>query len=101
MRSNNCFVAVTKSLLNTYGCNLQIPSEPYSKTEVNGKFKIMQTWDEKLNDRESPEFKEMANTITRGIEEMLEADENLSGQADFEVEILGFKYGVVDIRIVC
>ena len=33
------------------------PVEKFSKTEINGKFKIMGEWDEKLSDPESEEFK--------------------------------------------
>ena len=51
------------------------PVEKFSKTEVNGKFKIMQPWDERLKDPESEEFKSYSETITRGIEEMLAQDE--------------------------
>ena len=51
----------------------------------------MGEWDEKLSDPESEEFKSYSETITRGIEEMLAQDENLSEQADFTVTIVGFR----------
>ena len=53
----------------------------------------MGEWDEKLNDPESEEFKSYSETITRGIEDMLAQDENLSEQADFTVTIVGFRLG--------
>jgi len=71
------------------------PVEKFSKTEINGKFKIMGEWDEKLSDPESEEFKSYSETITRGIEEMLAQDETLTEQADFTVSIVGFRQGSV------
>ena len=68
------------------------PVEKFSKTEINGKFKIMGQWDERLNDPESEEFKSYSETITRGIEEMLAEDDTLTEQADFNVTIVGFRF---------
>ena len=68
------------------------PVEKFSKTEVNGKFKIMQQWDERLSDPESEEFKAYSETITRGIEDMLSQDETITEQADFTVTIVGFRF---------
>ena len=68
------------------------PIEKFSKTEINGKFKIMQQWDERLKDPESEEFKSYSETITRGIEEMLAQDEALTEQANFTVTIVGFRF---------
>ena len=68
------------------------PIEKFSKTEVNGKFKIMEQWDERLKDPESEEFKSYSETITRGIEEMLAQDETLTEQANFTVTIVGFRF---------
>lgn len=68
------------------------PVEKFSKTEVNGKFKIMRQWDERLNDPESEEFKSYSETITRGIEDMLAQDETFTEQADFNVTIVGFRF---------
>merc|ERR1712241_1438681 len=64
-------------------------------TEINGKFKIMGEWNEKLSDPESEEFKSYSETITRGIEEMLAQDETLTEQADIKVTIVGFRKGSI------
>ena len=69
-----------------------VPSEPvYATNEVNGKFKIMEEWSEDLKDPKSRHYLHMSETITRGIQELLEKDEELMEKADFDVTILGFK----------
>jgi len=63
----------------------------YDANEVNGKFKITnEHWSEDLNDPESEHYQHMAETISRGIYELLE-EGDLTNHADFNVTILGFR----------
>jgi hypothetical protein len=70
----------------------EVAQEPiYNKNEVNGKFKITsEHWDENLDDPNSVEYRKMSETVTRGIEELLEK-QGLAEKASFNVTILGFK----------
>lgn len=63
----------------------------YQENVINGKFKIMNSWDDSLTNPNSDAFKELAKTITRGLEEILLSNDELSNHVDFKVEIVGFK----------
>ncbi|TRY69316.1 hypothetical protein TCAL_09878, partial [Tigriopus californicus] len=67
----------------------------YQENVINGKFKIMNSWDDALNNPGSDAFKDLAKTITRGLEEILLSNDELSNHVDFKVEIIGFKKGSV------
>ena len=70
----------------------EVSSEPaYDSTEVNGKFKIMDEFTPELEDPASPKYQELSANIIRGIEELLEKDDEMKQQADYTVTILGFK----------
>ena len=44
-----------------------------------------------LEDPASPKYQELSANIIRGIEELLEKDDEMKQQADYTVTILGFK----------
>ena len=74
----------------------EVSTEPtYESNEINGKFKIMADFSDELNDPSSPMYQEMSSDIIRGIEELLEQDDQMKEQADYTVTILGFKYAIL------
>ncbi len=65
---------------------------PYETNEVNGKFRITsEQWNERLNDPNTIEYQELSETLKTGLREMLEEDETLKEQADFDVDIVKFR----------
>ena len=65
---------------------------PYQENEVNGKFRVTsEKWNDNLADANSKEFKTLAETMKKGLYEMLAAEKSLTDQADFEIDIIGFK----------
>ena len=64
----------------------------YKENEIHAKFRITsQEWNDALNDPESEEYQEMANTVEQGIMEMLHEDESFTEQAKFKVTIESFR----------
>lgn len=63
--------------------------QKYEENEVHGKFRITsEQWSEQLEDRNSREFSDLSNTLTTGLQELLEDDEELKDKADFDIEIV-------------
>ena len=64
----------------------------YDANQVDGKFKIMQEWDDALKDPNSVEYKKISEDIILGIEDLLRNAGNFSeDEVDFFVTIKGFK----------
>ena len=63
----------------------------YEENEINGKFKLQQRFDPKLNDVNSEEFKELSKNVEEGLMDILHKDNKLKRGADFNVEVIGFK----------
>ena len=61
-------------------------------SELIGKFKIAESWDQQLDDPESDEFILLSDTIKKGLMTMLSQDKNLSERADINVGILAFRF---------
>ena len=66
---------------------------PYQENEVNGKFRITsEKWNDNLANPDTKEFQELAATMKKGLLEMLAQEQGLSEQAEFEVDIIGFRF---------
>lgn len=63
----------------------------YEENEINGKFKLKQRFDPKLNDVNSKEFKKLSKDVEEGLMDILHKDNKLKRGADFNVEVIGFK----------
>ena len=64
----------------------------YQENEINGNFRITsEKWNDKLLDSNSVEYKNMEENMKRGLYDMLTQDEFLMEQAEFEIEIVGFR----------
>ena len=74
----------------------EVDEPVYNENEINGKFKIMTVWDQKLDNPESEEFKSLARTIENDLEDMLRKERDLSDQVEsFTVKVQKFRKGSV------
>ena len=64
----------------------------YDQNEINGKFRIIsESWKTELENRDSREFKEISSTIRDGLVQALSNEQDLSEQADFNVDVVSLK----------
>ena len=64
----------------------------YDQNEINGKFRIIsESWKTELENRDSREFKEISTTIRDGLVQALSNEQDLSEQADFNVDVVSLK----------
>ena len=66
----------------------------YSKeNEINGKFRVTsEKWNDNLADPNSIEYQSLAETMKTGLYEMLAQERGLLENADFKIDIIGFRY---------
>ena len=64
----------------------------YQENEINGKFRVTsEKWNDNLADPNSQQFKKLADTFKSGLYEMLAQERGLTDNADFKIEIIGFR----------